>query len=99
MDSLRDRLNKPPFVPGSPSLCQQCHAPVGNHAWRELKYKITFEMDIRPLGDTVLQNGLHEWPEALACWQSKCQCGRLLYDKKETLRVIRECIEGLSKSI
>jgi hypothetical protein len=96
---MRERLNEPPFVPGSPTACPSCNAKIDYHTWRELKYKIILEMDVRPLGDTIVDHGLLEWPESIACWESKCQCGRLLYDKAETLKVIRECIDALPKSI
>lgn len=39
--------------------------------WRELKYKIILEMDVRPLGDTVVNSGLTEWHEAKRCWSAK----------------------------
>ncbi|KIK68910.1 hypothetical protein GYMLUDRAFT_67613 [Collybiopsis luxurians FD-317 M1] len=101
-ESLRQRLNDPPFVSGGLATCNNCNAVIDYHTWRELKYKIILEMDVRPLGDTILDSGLTEWPEALACWQAKCGqtgCSRSLYDKGETLRVIRECIENLPKTI
>lgn len=99
---LRHRLDRPPFVAGGTAACVQCGAMIDYHTWRELKYKIVLEMDVRPLGDTILDAGLIEWPEACACWTAKCpnaECDRFLYDKEETLRVIRECIEGLRKCI
>ncbi|KAJ3925916.1 MAG: hypothetical protein NXY57DRAFT_788086 [Lentinula lateritia] len=66
------RLNDPPFVSGGLATCNNCHAVIDYHTWRELKYKIILEMDVRPAGDTILEHGLSEWPEALACWQAKC---------------------------
>lgn len=63
---------------------------------------MVFEIDLRPLGDTVVDVGLLEWPEAQACWSARCpkvDCGRSLYDKNETLRVIRDCIDKLPKTI
>jgi hypothetical protein len=99
---LRQRLDCPPFVAGGTAACVECGAMIDYHTWRELKYKIILEMDVRPLGDTVLETGLVDWPEARACWTAKCpnvDCDRSLYDKGETLRVIRECIEGLRKYI
>ncbi|KAH7876842.1 uncharacterized protein C8R40DRAFT_1068591 [Lentinula edodes] len=101
-EGLRQRLNDPPFVSGGLATCNNCNAVIDYHTWRELKYKIILEMDVRPAGDTILEHGLSEWPEALACWQAKCAqagCSRALYDKGETLRVIRECIETLPKTI
>jgi len=60
------------------------------------------EIDERPLGDTILDKGLCIWPEAVACWRAACTndaCKRLLYDRSETVRVIRECIEGLADAV
>jgi len=99
---LRQRLDCPPFVAGGTAACAQCGKMIDYHTWRELKYKIILEMDVRPLGDTIIETGLTEWPEAHACWKAKCpngDCDRYLYDKGETLRVIRECIDGLRKCI
>lgn len=99
---LRQRLNDPPFVSGGTASCVACQKIIDYHTWRELKYKIILEMDVRPLGDTILHDGLLEWAEARACWTAECPtigCDRVLYDKAETLRVIRECIEGLTESI
>ncbi|KAJ3864707.1 hypothetical protein EV359DRAFT_63754 [Lentinula novae-zelandiae] len=69
---LRQRLNDPPFVSGGLATCNNCNAVIDYHTWRELKYKIILEMDVRPAGDTILEHSLSEWPEALACWQAKC---------------------------
>ncbi|KAJ3569624.1 hypothetical protein NP233_g4930 [Leucocoprinus birnbaumii] len=88
-EQLRGRLDNPPFVSGATANCVQCDNLIEYHTWRELKYKILEEMDRRPLGDTILESGLADWPEAKACWRAKCSkkdCGRLLYDKGETLR-------------
>lgn len=63
---------------------------------------MVMEIDRRPLGDIILGKGLSEWREALACWKAACpneSCKRLLYDRLETIRVIRACIEGLPKTI
>lgn len=100
---MRLRLNEPPFVnddDGTPTTCSHCGVPVDYHTWRELKYVIVMEMDRRPLGDTVWNKGLVEWPQAKACWDAKCvNCSRVLYDKKETLRVIKECIDRLPQTV
>jgi len=101
-EALRTRLDDPPFVGGGTAVCIACGWQIDYHTWRELKYKIILEMDVRPLGDTVVGSGLLEWHEAKACWSAKCpnpDCDRVLYDKGETLRVIRECVEGLRKCI
>ncbi|KAJ7782818.1 hypothetical protein B0H16DRAFT_1494463 [Mycena metata] len=97
-EALRDRLDKPPFVASeSTSNCGNCHAPIDYHTWRELKYRMIQEIEIRPLGDTILDKGLSDWPEAKACWLAKCPnrvCQRFLYDQDPTCRIIRELIEG-----
>jgi hypothetical protein len=101
-EGLRQRLDDPPFVGGGTVPCHLCRESIDHHTWRELKYKMILEMDTRPLGDTIIGTGLLEWQEAKACWEAKCatvNCRRILYDKAETLRVIRECIDGLPRSI
>ncbi|KIK98557.1 hypothetical protein PAXRUDRAFT_800637 [Paxillus rubicundulus Ve08.2h10] len=101
-EGLRKRLDEFPFIGGNAiALCTRCRRPIDHHTWRELKYKVTMEMDARPLGDTVLDDGLTEWPEAKACWDAKCpytECEVVLYHKAETMRLIRECIESLPKT-
>ncbi|KAF7790369.1 hypothetical protein EIP86_001324 [Pleurotus ostreatoroseus] len=100
-EALRGRLNEPPFVSdGTEATCSHCGQAVAYHTWRELKYVMVLEMDVRPLGDTICEKGLLTWPEAQACWDARCtSCQRVLYDKKETLRVIRQCIDQLPKTI
>ena len=100
-ETLRRRLDDPPFVNDSgETSCSNCGSVVDYHTWRELKYVIIMEMDARPLGDTVCNPGLLEWPAARACWNAKClNCDRVLYDKTLTMRVIRECIEQLPTTI
>ena len=56
-------------------------------------------MDKRPLGDTV-EPGMTGWKEGIKCWEAKCpNCQRVLYDKTETQRVIRECIQQLPTTL
>jgi len=102
-EALRDRLNKPPFVASeNTSNCGNCHAPIDYHTWRELKYRMIQEVELRPLGDTILDKGLSEWPEAKACWLAKCPnrvCARFLYDQEPTMRIIRECVDELPRSV
>ncbi|KAG0704732.1 hypothetical protein DFH29DRAFT_910688 [Suillus ampliporus] len=101
-EGIRNRLNEQPFVTGSTvASCPRCRWKIDHHTWRELKYKVVMEMDVRPLGDTVVDVGLIAWPEANACWDAKCpntECTCVLYDKSETLRLIRECIDSLPKT-
>ncbi|KZT24213.1 hypothetical protein NEOLEDRAFT_1094847 [Neolentinus lepideus HHB14362 ss-1] len=102
-ERLKQRLNETPFIDDrGPATCTACGFPIDYHTWRELKYKIIFEMDERPLGDTICNAGLIEWREARACWDARCSnvaCSRVLYDKAETARVIRECIDQLPTTI
>jgi len=97
-DGLKEMLNNPPFVSGDTSNCIQCNAIIDYTTWRELKYRILLEIDERPKGDTILDPGISIWPEAIACWKAACGntgCNRLLYDKAQTIRVIRNCIDNL----
>lgn len=100
-EALRVRLNEPPFIhDGGDSSCSHCGSSVEYHAWRELKHKMMTEMDVRPLGDTIYEGGLSDWPEAQRCWNARCtNCNRVLYDKKGTQRVIRECIQQLPMTL
>ena len=101
-ERLRQRLDDPPFVTGGISACHACGMLIDYHTWRELKYKIILEMDHRPLGDTIIESGLQDWPESRACWTAKCPntgCCRVLYDRAETLRVIKECVAELPSCI
>lgn len=102
-EGVQKRLEEYPFVSCSAdALCARCRRQTDHHTWRELKYKILMEMDARPLGDTVLNVGLQEWPEAKACWEARCPntaCASVIYDKTETVRLIRDCIESLPKTI
>jgi hypothetical protein len=100
-DLLRQRLNEPPFVSDTgPSSCSHCASPVDYHTWRELKHAIIMEMDVRPLGDTISEVSLAEWPQAKSCWEAKCTtCTRVLYDKRETLLAVRNCVDGLPMTI
>jgi hypothetical protein len=70
-EGLRTRLDDPPFVGGGTAVCIACGSQIDYHTWRELKYKIILEMDVRPLGDSVVSTGLLEWDEAKACWTAK----------------------------
>jgi len=101
-ECLRKKLDEHPFVNASPlSYCSRCRRQTDHHAWRELKHRVVAEMDSRPLGDTILDAGLAEWPEAKACWEAKCpyaDCAIVQYDKTESMRLIKECIDSLPKT-
>lgn len=101
-ESLRKKLDEHPFVNASPvSYCSRCRRQTDHHAWRELKHRVVAEMDSRSLGDTILDVGLVEWPEAKACWEAKCpyaDCAIVQYDKTESMRLIKECIDSLPKT-
>ncbi|KAF8152384.1 hypothetical protein B0H34DRAFT_643531, partial [Crassisporium funariophilum] len=79
-------------------LCVGCTKEVSNHTWREFKSRMFCEMDRRPLGDTLVGLEMEEWAEATACWSAKCRktdCGRVQYNKLDTLRDIKKCIDRL----
>ncbi|KAG9316172.1 hypothetical protein JVU11DRAFT_2192 [Chiua virens] len=101
-EELRKKLDEHPFVNANPaSYCSRCRRQTDHHAWRELKHRLITEMDHRPSGDTIVDIGLTEWAEAKACWEAKCphtDCAIVQYDKTETMRLIRECIESLPKT-
>lgn len=101
-EGLRKKLDEHPFVNATPqSYCSRCRRLADHHAWRELKHRVFAEMDVRPLGDTILDVGLSEWTEAKACWEAKCphtDCAIVQYDKNESMRLIKECIESLPKT-
>ncbi|KAF5378098.1 hypothetical protein D9615_007501 [Tricholomella constricta] len=83
-------------------FCSGCGEKVDNHTWRELKARMFYEMDQRPMGDTLSGLDMEEWPESIACWSAKCrrpECGRLYYNKLVTLRDIQGCLDRLSTSI
>ena len=100
-DLLKQRLNEAPLVSDTdPSSCSHCGSAVDYHTWRELKHAIIMEMDARPLGDTISEINMMEWPQAKSCWEAKCStCSRVLYDKRETLNAIRSCIDNLPMTI
>ena len=99
LSSLKDMLNNSPFISGESSNCIQCNTVIDYSTWREFKFRILLEIDERPKGDTILDPGMSIWPEAIACWKASCSCNRLLYDRPETIRVIRDCIESLRNTI
>lgn len=83
-------------------LCPGCGEGMSNYTWRELKSKMFMEMDRRPLGDTLCSLEMEDWPEAVACWEAKCQksdCGRLNYNKLSTLRDIKNCLDKLPSHV
>ena len=70
-DTLQKRMSQAPFVnDGNESSCAHCGTTVEYHTWRELKHRIVMEMDVRPLGDTICDQGLVEWQEARNCWSA-----------------------------
>ncbi|KAF9524543.1 hypothetical protein CPB83DRAFT_742854, partial [Crepidotus variabilis] len=78
--------------------CPGCETELDNHTWRELKWRMVFEMDKRALGDSLYGLDMEEWPEATACWSATCSkadCARMNYDKTHTLRKIKNCIDNL----
>ncbi|KAJ7289405.1 hypothetical protein C8J57DRAFT_1628257 [Mycena rebaudengoi] len=104
-DALQGMLRGLPAgsVPGGNKVvCVACGTPADNYAWRELLARIFFEMDVRPLGDTVLGFAVDEWREAVACWNVKCLgegCGKPVYDREVILRDIKTCMEKLPDTV
>ncbi|KAH0827307.1 hypothetical protein J3R83DRAFT_3931 [Lanmaoa asiatica] len=48
---LRKKLDEHPFVNADPpTCCSRCRRQTDHHAWRELKHRVTAEMEIRPIG-------------------------------------------------
>jgi hypothetical protein len=45
--------------------CLQCRRMIDHRTQRELKYKVVLKMDVCPLGDTVLNDGLVEWQRCI----------------------------------
>ncbi|KAG5652000.1 hypothetical protein H0H81_006652 [Sphagnurus paluster] len=93
-----------PFNAGNATnhFCSGCGEKVDNHTWRELKARMFYEMDQRPLGDTLLGLDMEEWPESIACWSAKCrkpECGRFYYNKLVTFRDIQDCLDKLPSTI
>jgi hypothetical protein len=86
----------------SPYYCQGCGiTELDNFTWRSFKHRMFLEMERRPMGD-ALNIGDAGWPEAQACWESRCSkqdCRALLYDRFMTLRQIEVCIDLLPKTI
>jgi hypothetical protein len=104
-DEFRRLINDPArFSTGNPDPkhCEtvNCGLLVDNSPWRCLKSVMIFEMDMRPLGDTLLGTILNERPEATACWSAKCRgCDKLTYNRTLTLRGIQQCLDPLQASI
>ncbi|KAF8057414.1 hypothetical protein FPV67DRAFT_1527340 [Lyophyllum atratum] len=93
-----------PFDGGNSTnyLCPGCGEKVDNYTWRELKARMFYEMDQRPMGDTLGGLDMEEWPESMACWIASCrkgECERPYYNKAVTLRDIQGCIDKLPITI
>ncbi|KIM91287.1 hypothetical protein PILCRDRAFT_810542 [Piloderma croceum F 1598] len=90
------------FIPGNrdPSYCSKCSEMVDNSPWRRLKSVMISEMDMRPMGDTLIGTVLEERPEASACWEAKCkQCSEFLYERAVTLRELSISLDLLPTSV
>ncbi|KAF9035159.1 hypothetical protein BJ165DRAFT_1510547 [Panaeolus papilionaceus] len=91
-DGMFEAGNSPRYI------CNGCGEQLCNQTWRELKIRMFMELDKRPAGDTLCGLEMEEWPEAMACWEACCAktgCGRLNYNKLETLRDIKVCVDRL----
>lgn len=107
-DMFRRLINSPERFAAGNSSSYHCHrcgvTELDNRTWRQLKEAICLEMDRRPLGDTIIAEvgGAADWPEGLACWETKCTkegCGGQIYGRMITLRQIRACVEILPSTI
>jgi hypothetical protein len=77
-----------------------CGNIVDNSPWRRLKSVMISQMDMRPMGDTLIGTVLEERQEARACWEAKCKpCGKLSYERASTLQSLSICLDLLPTSI
>ncbi|KAJ7072010.1 hypothetical protein C8F01DRAFT_1102164 [Mycena amicta] len=86
--------------------CTKCGevAATAKRLWAEYCSRIFTEMDVRPLGDTVVGSAVDEWSEALACWNARCVSGgctgeERLFDREQILVAINSCIAALPKDL
>lgn len=80
-------------------LCKLCNHGVDNHPWRDLKAAMIYELERRPMGDTLLGTKMGDWKVAQTCWAARCsnlKCRDMLYGQAETLAAISACISSLS---
>ncbi|KDQ53645.1 hypothetical protein JAAARDRAFT_39325 [Jaapia argillacea MUCL 33604] len=107
--SLSLNLHSPEYLPTLHTLSTSAllalftlHRTRRYATWKELKYVMILEMDCRSLGDGILNAGLEAWREAKGCWDARSggqEYKSVLYDKAESVRVVRGCIEQMLKCI
>lgn len=107
-DGFKILLDSPErFAAGNSSTafhCTRCSDTLlDNSTWIALKAVIFREMELRPLGDTVVRKlDMAQWDEAEACWNARCvkdSCGGLNYDRVATIRQIRNCLDLVPETI
>ena len=102
-DGFRNLIDEPSrFNTGNPdpAYCRACGNIVDNSPWRRLKSVMISQMDMRPMGDTLIGTVLEERQEARACWEAKCKpCGKLSYERASTLQNLSICLDLLPTSI
>lgn len=81
------------------SICSVCASHLGNSPWRDFRSRMLLEMDQRVDCETIMNSDLEAWEETTRCFEARCGCGRLYYDKVDTLRVIRCCVKQLPKNL
>ncbi|KXN91878.1 hypothetical protein AN958_11180 [Leucoagaricus sp. SymC.cos] len=91
------------FVGGTSALYEcACRRSNDNGPWRILASRLFWEMDQDPSGSTILSPEMETWEESIRCWNSFCQgssCRKANWNRVETLKKLRQCIEQLPKDL
>ena len=104
---FRARLAEPPFLTDAQlgdttgARCSRCREPISYSEWRELRHAMLYELERRPVGDTVLA-GLENWPLAQVCWAARCKrttCVSPVYDKALSSKAIKDVLDSLPSAI
>ena len=102
---FRQRIAEPPFLTdpqlGDTARCSRCRDSISYVEWRELRNAMFAELEICPVGDTVLA-GLEVWPAALTCWSAKCKRATYLspvYDKTLSSKAIKDVLDALPNAV
>ncbi|KAF5349303.1 hypothetical protein D9758_011749 [Tetrapyrgos nigripes] len=87
------------FNSGNSTICYHCHKAVDHHTWRELKHRLFCELDKDASGKEILV-GLHEWPEAVACWEFQCpSCKEFSHTKSSTIENLESSLSSLPTTV
>ncbi|KXN91882.1 hypothetical protein AN958_11184 [Leucoagaricus sp. SymC.cos] len=77
-----------------------CGTEINNATWHELRARLVWELDQNPSGKTILALEMEEMDESSRCWKAKCsRCASLYYNRLETMKNIRACVEQLPKDV